>query len=144
VRVRTVLDREATVGGLDAAVDEMATDIHPRDTFVFFAAGHGYSHQGRFLSLDTVSNGRIRNCSRFLSQEKRWRPSHILIAKSWHEICPTPFSTATQKASTKLSGQGVRQNFFLSSPFLLFDRARRLSLAPTAGMLNAVERRSRQ
>src|SRR5262249_3450440 len=27
-----------------------------------------------------VSNGRIRNCSRFLSQEKRWRPSHILIA----------------------------------------------------------------
>src|SRR5262249_3454588 len=36
------------------------------------------------VSLDMVSNGRIRNCSRFLSQENRWRPSHILIAKSWH------------------------------------------------------------
>jgi hypothetical protein len=41
------------------------------------------------VRLDTVSNGRLRNCSRFLSQEKRWRPSHILIAKSWHETCPT-------------------------------------------------------
>ena len=43
----------------------------------------------RQVSLDMVSNGRIRNCSRFLSQEKRWRPSHILIAKSWHETCLT-------------------------------------------------------
>src|SRR5215472_2457684 len=41
------------------------------------------------VSLDMVSNGRIRNCSRFLSQEKRWRPAHILIAKSWHETCLT-------------------------------------------------------
>jgi uncharacterized caspase-like protein len=51
VRVKTVLDREATVANLDAVVTQMAADIHPRDTFVFFAAGHGYSHQGRFYLI---------------------------------------------------------------------------------------------
>jgi hypothetical protein len=39
VRVKTVLDREATVANLEAVVTEMAADIQPRDTFVFFSAG---------------------------------------------------------------------------------------------------------
>src|SRR5262249_21398838 len=39
------------VPNLDAVVAQMATEIHPRDTFVFFAAGHGYSHQGRFYLI---------------------------------------------------------------------------------------------
>ena len=51
VRVKSVLDRQARVANLDAVVTEMAAEIHPRDTFVFFAAGHGYSHQGRFYLI---------------------------------------------------------------------------------------------
>ncbi len=51
VRVRTVLDGEATAAKLDAIVTEMAAGIHPRDTFVLFAAAHGYSHEGRFYLI---------------------------------------------------------------------------------------------
>jgi uncharacterized caspase-like protein len=51
VRVKTVLDSEATIAGLDAAVNEMAAEINPRDTIMFFVAGHGYLHQGRFYLI---------------------------------------------------------------------------------------------
>ena len=43
VRVRTALDRQATPAGLDRVVDEMSAEIGPRDTFVLFAAAHGYA-----------------------------------------------------------------------------------------------------
>ena len=51
VRARTVLDEEATAANLDAVVTQMAKDIAPRDTFVLYAATHGYSHQGRFYLI---------------------------------------------------------------------------------------------
>jgi uncharacterized caspase-like protein len=51
VHVRTVLDGEATAAGLDSIVTEMAADIRPRDTFIFFAAAHGYSNDGRFYLI---------------------------------------------------------------------------------------------
>jgi WD40 repeat protein len=51
VRVKTVLDAEATAEGLDRIVSEMAAGINPRDTFVFFAAAHGYSLNGRFYLI---------------------------------------------------------------------------------------------
>ena len=51
VHVRTVLDKEATAANLDAIVRQMATKIHARDTFVFFAAAHGYSLDGRFFLI---------------------------------------------------------------------------------------------
>ena len=51
VRVRTVLDSEATAATLDAIVTEMAAGVHPRDTFVLFAAAHGYSHEGRLYLI---------------------------------------------------------------------------------------------
>ena len=51
VRVRTALDNEATAAGLDATVTQMATEIHPNDTFVLFAAAHGHSVNGRFYLL---------------------------------------------------------------------------------------------
>jgi hypothetical protein len=35
----------------DTAINEMAAAIDPRDTFVFFAAAHGYSYQGRFYLI---------------------------------------------------------------------------------------------
>jgi hypothetical protein len=51
VRVRTVLDREATAEGLGTAVEEFAAGINPRDTFVLFAAAHGFSEGGRFYLI---------------------------------------------------------------------------------------------
>ena len=43
VHVRTVLDREATRDNLDRIVQQMEAKISPRDTFIFYAAAHGYS-----------------------------------------------------------------------------------------------------
>lgn len=43
VRVRTALDGEATLAGLDRIVQEMAAEITPRDTFILFVAAHGYA-----------------------------------------------------------------------------------------------------
>lgn len=51
VRVRTVLDEEATAANLDAIVTEFAKGIHPRDTFILFAAAHGYTDEGRFYLI---------------------------------------------------------------------------------------------
>ena len=52
VRMRTALDAEATAGGLDRIVQEFAAGIAPRDTFVLFAAAHGYSDaRGRFYLI---------------------------------------------------------------------------------------------
>ena len=46
-----MLDAEATAEGLDKAIDEFAAGVHPRDTFIFFAAAHGYSQGGRFYLI---------------------------------------------------------------------------------------------
>ena len=51
VRVRKVLDQDATLEGLGRAVQELADGISARDTFVLFAAAHGYSHNGRFYLI---------------------------------------------------------------------------------------------
>jgi Caspase domain/WD domain, G-beta repeat len=51
VKVRTALDAEATPAKLDALITEMAGDIHPRDTFILFAAAHGTSERGRFYLI---------------------------------------------------------------------------------------------
>jgi WD40 repeat protein/uncharacterized caspase-like protein len=51
VRVRTALDAEATGAGLDRIVRDIAAEINPRDTFILFAAAHGYSNNGRFYLI---------------------------------------------------------------------------------------------
>jgi uncharacterized caspase-like protein len=51
VRVRTALDAEATSAGLDRMVRDIAAEINPRDTFILFAAAHGYSNGGRFYLI---------------------------------------------------------------------------------------------
>jgi len=51
VRIRLVLDEEATRERLDGIVESMAEDIHPRDTFILFAAAHGYTIGGRFYLI---------------------------------------------------------------------------------------------
>jgi WD40 repeat protein len=51
VRIRTALSEEAQSAKLDRIVQEMSAEIGPRDTFVLYAAAHGYSHEGRFYLI---------------------------------------------------------------------------------------------
>jgi WD40 repeat protein len=51
VIVTKVLDTDATAAGLDAVFADLATKVRPRDVFVFFAAGHGKTHDGRYFFI---------------------------------------------------------------------------------------------
>ncbi|MBO0756895.1 MAG: caspase family protein, partial [Bradyrhizobiaceae bacterium] len=48
VIVTQVLDRDATTAKLDTVFADLATKVRPRDVFVFFAAGHGKTYEGRY------------------------------------------------------------------------------------------------
>jgi WD40 repeat protein len=48
VRVTLALDRDATRANLNALIEKLAAEIHPRDSFVLFAAAHGKSEDGRY------------------------------------------------------------------------------------------------
>ncbi len=50
-RIEVLTNERATRAGIAAAIDRMAGTIHPRDTFILFAAGHGTSDLGRFFLL---------------------------------------------------------------------------------------------
>ena len=43
VRITLAFDLDATRDNLAKLVDKIAARIHPRDTFILFAAAHGYS-----------------------------------------------------------------------------------------------------
>jgi WD40 repeat protein len=51
VIVTEVLDGEATAAGLDRAFLDLASKVRPRDVFVFFAAGHGKTVDGRYYFI---------------------------------------------------------------------------------------------
>src|SRR5262249_41880942 len=51
VRVTEALDRDATVARLDEAFRKLAAGISPRDTFVLYAAAHGYSLGGNYYMI---------------------------------------------------------------------------------------------
>lgn len=51
VQVTYALDRNATKANLDKVVSSLARQVHPRDTFVLFVAGHGFSVRGRFYLI---------------------------------------------------------------------------------------------
>ncbi len=51
VKERRVLDTSATVENLARVVEEMAKEVSPRDTFLFYAAAHGHSDGGRFYMI---------------------------------------------------------------------------------------------
>jgi uncharacterized caspase-like protein len=51
VRVTVALDKAATRANLRKLVDRIAAQIQVRDTFILFAAAHGYSLNGRFYLL---------------------------------------------------------------------------------------------
>jgi WD40 repeat protein len=51
VRVTTLVDGAATIAGIERAIDGIAAAMHPRDSFIFFAAAHGTSENGRFYLI---------------------------------------------------------------------------------------------
>ena len=51
VIVTKVLDRDATAGKLGAVFADLASKVRPRDVFVFFAAGHGKTFDGRYYFI---------------------------------------------------------------------------------------------
>jgi WD40 repeat protein len=51
VRVILALDSDATRDKLEKTVDKIAREVHPRDSFILFAAGHGTSDNGRFYFI---------------------------------------------------------------------------------------------
>jgi uncharacterized caspase-like protein len=73
VIVRTAFDEEATAAGLERIVKEISAQINPRDTFVLFAAAHGYSNNGRFYLLPQDYQGGtdpVALTSRAIGQER--------------------------------------------------------------------------
>jgi hypothetical protein len=51
VAVTSALDSDATPAKLDELVAQLGASIGPRDTFVLYAAAHGYSKDGRFYLI---------------------------------------------------------------------------------------------
>ena len=51
VNVRYLLDEAVSPEGLSTAFEEMGRQVRPHDTFVFFLAGHGKTHDGRYYFL---------------------------------------------------------------------------------------------
>lgn len=51
VRVTKALNTGATLGKLDATISRIASEIGPRDTFVFYAAAHGYTVGGNYYMI---------------------------------------------------------------------------------------------
>jgi Caspase domain len=57
VKITEALDADASLAHLQQIIERMASEIHPRDTFVLFAAAHGTSHQGRFYLIPQDYDG---------------------------------------------------------------------------------------
>ena len=51
VDVTTALDKDATAQHLDQIFDDLKAKIRPRDVFVFYAAGHGVTDDGRYFFI---------------------------------------------------------------------------------------------
>jgi uncharacterized caspase-like protein len=57
VKVTEALDSGATAARLQEIIEHIATEVHPRDTFVLFAAAHGTSYQGLFYLIPQDYDG---------------------------------------------------------------------------------------
>jgi WD40 repeat protein len=51
VRVTLALDEQATHDNLEKLIGKVSAHLHPRDSFVLFAAGHGTTENGRFYFI---------------------------------------------------------------------------------------------
>ncbi len=57
VQVMTVLDSKATLDSIEHIVERISAAVSPRDTFVLYAAAHGYSVGGRFYLIPQDYDG---------------------------------------------------------------------------------------
>jgi uncharacterized caspase-like protein len=64
VRLTLALDRDATRDALERTIARLAGEIHPRDAFILFAAGHGTSEDGRFYLIPQDYQSRPGNLAR--------------------------------------------------------------------------------
>ena len=72
VDVTYVLDADATAEGLGKAIDAVGARMHPRDAFIFLAAAHGKSENGRFhlIPQDYRSDAPGSIAEKAIGQEK--------------------------------------------------------------------------
>jgi WD40 repeat protein/uncharacterized caspase-like protein len=82
VRVTLALDEDATRSKLDEAVNKIAGVISPRDTFVLYAAAHGYSLSGNYYMIPQDFQGGANPTAlktRAIGQERiqEWLASRI-------------------------------------------------------------------
>jgi WD40 repeat protein len=87
VRIRDALDSGATAANLNGAVEQMAAAISPRDTFVLYAAAHGYSVDGRYYLIpQDYQGGNNQDAlkSHAISQERlqEWIANRIKAKKA--------------------------------------------------------------
>lgn len=87
VRARVALDTDATLAGLEHVVEHLAAEIHPRDTFVLFAAAHGTSRNGRFYLIPQDYDGGANPIAleeRAISQDRlqHWIANRIKAKKA--------------------------------------------------------------
>jgi len=87
--VNTVVlrDREATRKGISEAIDRLAREVGPRDTFVLFAAAHGTSSDGRYYLIPQDYDGGVdprRLAERAVGQEmlQDWLANRIKAKKA--------------------------------------------------------------
>ena len=50
---------QATRANLERTIDTVAAGIHPRNSFILFAAAHGYSLNGRFYLIPQDHQGGV-------------------------------------------------------------------------------------
>jgi hypothetical protein len=87
VRVTLALNEAAARDRLDETMNRLGAEIHPRDTFVFFAAAHGISDDGRFYLIPQDHNGGSNPAalqSRAIGQERLqdWFANRIKAKKA--------------------------------------------------------------
>jgi len=83
-RVAYALDEAARTAALDALIERLGRDVHPRDTFILFASAHGYSRNGRFYLIpQDYADGLEAMEGRAIGQDKlqEWIANRIKARK---------------------------------------------------------------
>lgn len=87
VRIMEALDADASLQGLGRQIEQAAASISPRDTFVLYAAAHGYSVNGRYYLIPQDYQGGVNQealKTRAVSQEllQSWIANRIKAKKA--------------------------------------------------------------
>ena len=85
VVITTVLNENATRENLEKVVGKIAKDIHPRDTFILFAAAHGTSENGRFYLIPQDyqgASGALKQRAIGQDQLQEWLANRIKAKKA--------------------------------------------------------------